>query len=227
VQTAGVWVRGMLAESYGLSPTSVEWYVMSMQHWEDAEGDQLRPRDGSVVRTYQTASAQPGLDICCEALLNGEVDLIGMTEPRIEMLLSNYPVQRLFHRHQEEEHAYFGRTRVFPIMHVLTMKTSVAEATPELPALLFGLFCEAKRWSQGAIRPVPSWSFAWKDEYLDGEREFFDSDPWAFGLKTNQSTLQTFLEYCYQQGIAARRMTPAELFAPSTHDLTDLDVALA
>jgi 4,5-dihydroxyphthalate decarboxylase len=35
VQTAAIWMRGMLVDSYGVSVQDSEWYVASMHHWDD------------------------------------------------------------------------------------------------------------------------------------------------------------------------------------------------
>ena len=41
-------------------------------------------------------------------------------------------------------------------------------------------------------------------------------DFWPYGLEPNQHVLQTFLRYSYEQGLAKRLLTPAELFAPES-----------
>jgi 4,5-dihydroxyphthalate decarboxylase len=43
-------------------------------------------------------------------------------------------------------------------------------------------------------------------------------DFWTYGLKANTGVLATFLRYSHEQGLAARLLEPAELFAPETHD---------
>ena len=35
VQTAAIWMRGMLIDEYGVSATNSEWHVASMHHWDD------------------------------------------------------------------------------------------------------------------------------------------------------------------------------------------------
>jgi 4,5-dihydroxyphthalate decarboxylase len=41
-------------------------------------------------------------------------------------------------------------------------------------------------------------------------------DFWTYGLPGNENTLATFLRYSHEQGLARRRLAPAELFAPET-----------
>jgi 4,5-dihydroxyphthalate decarboxylase len=219
VQTAGVWMRGMLVEDHGLQPAR-DWYVASMHHWEDAPEDEVGPRDGSSIRRYGIP-ADPQTEVTARALLSGEVDVIGVTENVAPSLLANERVRRLFEDAAAEEAAYYQRTGIFPIMHVLAIKTNLVENRPELPEELFRLFCEAKQRAHATVHAVPSWGLAWKDEYAGRERQLFGRDPWQFGLSANRHVVDKFVDYCWQQGIAARRLDAQELFAPSTWELVD------
>ena len=108
-----------------------------------------------------------------------------------------------------------------PIMHVLALRKSVAEAHPDLPAKLFEFFSQAKRWAHEWNRVVPSIVMAWKNRYLDEEHGIFQDDPWAYGFEKNRHVISKFLSYCDQQGISARSLKPEDLFAPSTLSLTE------
>jgi 4,5-dihydroxyphthalate decarboxylase len=220
VQTAGVWMRGMLADQYGIPPESTPWYVFSTHHWEDSAEEEIHPRDGSVIRRYTTPSIERPEDASV-ALYAGEVDVIGVTEVEAPELAVDPRVHRLFPDYRAEEIAYFQRTGIFPIMHVLGMRTSLVERFPELPAHLFRAFTASRDLTQQTMRSIPSWSVAWKDRALDKEREILGAQVWPFGLSANQHVIDTFIGYCYQQGIAARPITARELFVPSTWELTD------
>ncbi len=219
VQTAGVWMRGMLVEDYGVAPAT-DWYVATMHHWEDGSEEEVVPRDGSNIRRY-AIPADPQTEITAQALLTGEVDVVGVTENVAPSLLADGRVRRLFEDARAEETAYYRRTRIFPIMHVLALRRSLLESQPQLPSELFRLFCEAKKRGQAMMQAVPTWSMAWKERYLEQEAELFGGDPWQFGLSANQHVLDKFIDYCWQQGIAARRLAASELFAPSTWELED------
>lgn len=218
VQTAGVWMRGMLVEEYGVSPQSTEWYAAATHHWEDQPEDDVKPRDGSAIQRYRTPSVS-GAEDAFQALIAGEVDVMGVTEVQAPALLAQAGIRRLFEDYRAEEMAYYRRTRIFPIMHVLAMRGQLAESHPDLPAQLFQACSRAKRLAQANTRAIPSWSLAWKDRYLDEEREVFGGDLWPFGVAANQHVLEKFITYCYQQGIAARPLSPRELFHSSTGDL--------
>ena len=83
-------------------------------------------------------------------------------------------------------------------------------------------FARQKSSAGDWIRSVPSLIMAWKNQYLDEERALFEGrDPWAYGLKANFAALTKFLSYCDAQGISARSITPYDLFAPSTWELSE------
>jgi len=98
---------------------------------------------------------------------------------------------------------------------------SLVERHPELPEKLFEIFCQAKKLGHEWIRSTPSLTMAWKNNYLDQEQEIFHGDPWCYGLKSNFAVPSKFLSYCYRQGISAREISPHELFAPVTWELSE------
>jgi 4,5-dihydroxyphthalate decarboxylase len=221
VQTAAVWIRGTLVEHYGVDPAKTSWYVATTHHWDDpAHEDDIQPRDGSVIRRYQTPSVTSS-ELAYRALIEGEVDAMGVTEVQAPMLRADGRVRRLFENYRGEETTYFQKTRIFPIMHVLAMRRSLADAHPELPTALFHAFCESKRKAHQLFRDIPSWSLAWKDRDLEEERDVFGGDLWPFGVAANRHVVDTFIGYCYQQGIAARQLKADDLFHPSTRELSE------
>ncbi len=195
VQTAAIWMRGMLIEEYGLSAKDSEWYVASMHHWDDHDpGATVEPRDGSVVRVIEN-SGKDTSDRACRALFEGQIDALGITESQLVALMANDSVERLFKNPREVEANYFRKTKILPIMHVLALQKSLADRYPELPEKLFRLYCDAKRWAQRWRRAIPSLVEAWPNHYLADEQKLFAVDPWAYGLEANRHVLDTFLAY--------------------------------
>jgi 4,5-dihydroxyphthalate decarboxylase len=221
VQTAAIWMRGMLVDQYGVSAKSSEWYVASMHHWDDHDpGATVEPRDGSVIRMIQNGGKNTS-ERACRALFDGQVDALGVTESQYATLSADHSVSKLFANSREVEADYFRQTRIFPIMHVLALQKSITERYPELPAQLFRLYADAKRWAQRWRRAIPSLVEAWPNQYLADEQKIFNTDPWAYGLDVNRHGLDTFLRYCHAQGITARPTKPEEIFHPTTLKLVE------
>lgn len=221
VQTAAIWMRGMLVDEYGVSVKDSHWYVASMHHWDDHDpGATVEPRDGSVIQMIRN-SGKNASERACQALFAGELDALGVTESQLSTLLSNKSVNRLFEDSRQVEAAYFRKTSIFPIMHVLAIRQNLAKMHPDLPEKLFHLYSESKRWAQRWRRAIPSLVEAWPNHHLADEQQIFQTDPWTYGLEANRHVLERFLVYCRAQGISARDITPEELFHPSTLNLME------
>jgi 4,5-dihydroxyphthalate decarboxylase len=221
VQTAAIWMRGMLVDEYGVSARDSQWYVAAMHHWDDVDpGATVEPRDGSVIRMIQN-SGKDTSERACRALFDGQVDALGITESQLATLLADESVKRLFDDPRAVEASYFRKTKILPIMHVLALQKGLADQHPELPAKLFHLFVDAKRWAQRWRRAIPSLVEAWPNHNLDEERKIFARDPWAYGLEANRHVLERFLDYCHAQGISAKKTAPEELFHPTTLSLAE------
>jgi 4,5-dihydroxyphthalate decarboxylase len=221
VQTAAIWMRGMLIDDYGVSAEDSEWYVASMHHWDEHDpGATVEPRDGSVIRIIQNRGKTTS-ERACRALFDGQVDALGVTESQLAALQADSSVKKLFDNSREIEASYFRNTRILPIMHVLALQKDVVERYPELPEELFRLYTGAKRWAQRWRRAIPSLVEAWPNHYLAEEQQIFKTDPWAYGLEANRHVLEKFLAYCDAQGITARKIAPEEIFCPSTLKLVE------
>ena len=222
-QTACIWIRGILVEEYKVSAKKTRWYATSLHHWEDAHfKDELKPQDGSQIQWLE--KRRDGDNDSAElALMEGSIDALGTTQPPSAFLQGDKKVKRLFENYQAVEAAYFKKTKIFPIMHVLAVQKSVVVNHPDLPRELFQLFLHSKRLANEWLRMDPSLRLAWKNHYLDLEREIFHGDPWTDGLEANAHVIDKFLSYCYELGVSARKMHPKELFHPGTWDLTEAE----
>ncbi len=222
VQTAFIWLRGMLADEYQVSPKEIQWFVSALHHWhEDGAEPDIAPRDGSVIK-YFSGGGSDEYDVNCRALIEGAVDVLMTTENRKYDLLEAEPkVRRLFNDARTAEADYFKKNGFLPIMHVLVVRRSLVERHPELAKKLFEIFCRAKKIGREWIQSTPSLTMAWKNHYLEQEQDIFNGDPWRYGLETNFAVLSKFLSYCYRQGISSRKISPHELFAPTTWELSE------
>jgi 4,5-dihydroxyphthalate decarboxylase len=57
---------------------------------------------------------------------------------------------------------------------------------------------------------VPDHARQWKE--LAGE------DFWPYGVEPNRPTLEAFLQYAYEQGVATRLLKADELFVPESRE---------
>ena len=71
VQTAAIWMRGMLAEEYGVSVKDSAWYVAATHHWDDHDPGATAERLASESRIVCGGRAG-GLRISLHAYNDGE-----------------------------------------------------------------------------------------------------------------------------------------------------------
>jgi 4,5-dihydroxyphthalate decarboxylase len=126
-------------------------------------------------------------------------------------------VGRLFPNYREEQIAYYKKTKIFPIMHVLGIKPEIVEQYPWVPHNLLNAFNKAKAIAMRRMenpRVVPLVLYR---EYWEEQEEIFGTDPWEYGLTPgNRHNLDTLIGYAFEQGLIKRKMPLEELFlAPS------------
>lgn len=221
-QTACIWIRGILQEEYGVSAKNTSWFTPSIHNWpDDTERNKIRAPDGSAVSWLERKQGQSNIEALDTALREGIIDAICSAVRPPSFIKRDITIKRLFGNYEDVERTYFDKTKIFPIMHVLAVRKDIVEKHPDLPLRLFELFSQAKKLSNEWIKKEGTVCLAWKDSYLEKERQIFQEDPWAYGLRKNLHVIEKFLSYCYEQGVSVRKTDPRELFASSTWDVEE------
>ena len=203
--TAGRWLRGILADYYELPTEEVEWVA------QDAEDVPLDlPAE---IRLRSVEAGKTVTDMCARG------ELAGLVYPEIPEQVHNGDgsIRRMFADPKLVEQQFYRDTNIFPIMHLVVIRADVVDKYPFLPRALFDAFEESKALAVKRLRDPRRVSLAWLRYLQDEERALLGPDPWNYGLdEQNEHTLSVFLDYAVRQGIAARRMKPAQLFHPAT-----------
>jgi 4,5-dihydroxyphthalate decarboxylase len=152
------------------------------------------------------------------ALVSGEVSAYLSPRPPQPYLDGSPKVKRLFDDPRAEEVGYFKKNGFFPIMHVVAIKTELAEANGWLAGNLYETFMEAKRvWTH--YMDDPNWGrLAWGRHHLEEERELLGDDPWPYGVAANRANLERFIAYEFDQGLIPEKMAVDDLFFGSVLD---------
>jgi 4,5-dihydroxyphthalate decarboxylase len=84
---------------------------------------------------------------------------------------------------------------------------------------LWTAFERAKARSYARLFDSMGWRFPlpWVTEDAEAVRRTFGDDFYPYGLEANRTTLDAFLGFAHEQGVAARRLAVEDLFAPTTH----------
>lgn len=216
--SANVWVRGILQDDFGVRPSDVTWVRGGM----DTPG---RPEKIRLDLPADLTVEEAPRDATLNAMLaGGEIDgFIGPRWPRC--FAEGHPdVGRLFADSIGAAEDYFRRTRIFPIMHVLGLRRSLAEQYPFLPSALFKAFSQAKALAEAALDDTSATkvTMPFVEDTLNRARALMGDDPWSYGIAANAHVLDRFLDYHAAQGLSPRRVQVDELFHPATREAYSL-----
>jgi 4,5-dihydroxyphthalate decarboxylase len=202
-QTAGIYVRGMLAHEYGVDLRKILWFQAGVREPGRAEKVELRLPEGIKI----VSESKKNLTAMLET---GELDAV--------ISARAVPGERLFANSEQLDLEYFRKTGIFPIMHVVVLRRDAYERDRWIAMNLCDAFEEAKRRSVArfldpAVSQVP---LPWIAEHAARWRDAAGDDWWPYGLKANRKTLEAFAQFSFEQGVCHRLLKVEELFAPET-----------
>lgn len=210
--TAALWVRGMLADDYGVAASDIHWRTGGLEQPGRYGRFQLNlPPEIRVDPIPGDKSLSP-------LLAAGELPAV--ITARAPSCFDGDRVRRLFVDYRIAEEDYYRRTGFFPIMHVLVMRESLAEAHPWLPSSIYKAFLEAKNLAVRELDDVTALKVSnpFHTAALDEARALMGDDIWPYGFADNRDALEAITRWSLEQGLSQRKMTPEELFHPSTHE---------
>jgi 4,5-dihydroxyphthalate decarboxylase len=201
LNSAALWLRGILEHDYGVPFRSIDWYTELDEDIAQVALDGVRitqvPKGKTIV----------------EMLTHGELDAV-LHPDLIKPLRDKDPrVGRLFPDHKADEAAWFKKTGIFPIMHVLGLRQEIVEKYPWVPVNMYMAFNEAKAVAMRRMENPRIVPLAWYREAWEEQQELMGRDPWEYGLtERNRHNLETLVGYSHEQGLIKRRIPLDELF---------------
>jgi 4,5-dihydroxyphthalate decarboxylase len=208
--TAAIFIRGLLQHEYGVDFSKCTW----VQGAINAAGAHGSPTVLPLLKPVQIEQGphDKSLD---DLIQEGAVDAtMGTSMP--ESFRTNPDIARLFPNFVELEKDYYKRTRIYPIMHLVAIKKSIYEKYPFVATSLFNAFQRAKEialermYNQRALR----YMMPWLPRDIDEIYEYFDGDPWPYGVEANRPTLEALVTYLQDQHLTDWKPTLEELFCP-------------
>jgi 4,5-dihydroxyphthalate decarboxylase len=210
-QTAAIYCRGWLAHDCGVDLASIEWHQAGVDEAGRSEKVALRLPQGVRV----VARTETSLDAL---LLSGGVDAIMTAQPPASFVARDPRVRRLLRDPQAVEQRYWEATGIFPIMHTVAIRRETLAAHPWIATNLLTAFEAAKARSlKRAVDPAaPRFPIPWITTYAEDARTRHGADYWPYGVGPNRRTLEAFLQFAFEQGVAHRLLEPEDLFASTT-----------
>lgn len=212
--TAVVWIRGILADRHGVPVASVHYRTGGMHSPGRVEKQAL-----DLPPEIDVAPIAPDRTLV-DMLVTGEIDALYAPRTPRPMLEGRPEVRRLFADPRAVEEQYARDTGIFPIMHVVVLRRDVYEARPWLAGSLLGAFEQAKSLSMARMAETAAnpYLVPWLYDEIERTTKLLGRDFWPYGLEANRTTLEVFLRYAHEQGLADRLLEAEELFVPETHE---------
>jgi 4,5-dihydroxyphthalate decarboxylase len=210
--TAALWARGILSEEYGVKPQELHWRT----------GGQEQP--GRIERT--PLNLPPGFDVqaiprdrtLTDMLATGELDAV-ISARAVSSFTRGAPhVGRLWPDFRTAEEAYYRKTKLFPMMHMVGLRRSLHEEHPWLATSLYKAFRKAKDIALAELAEVGFLyvSLPWLGDDLKRAQAVVGKDIWPYGVEANRRELEVMTRWSVEQGLAPRVVAIEELFARGT-----------
>ena len=199
--TAGHWMRGILEHEYGVPHKSLQYFAEL-----DEDIDFTPPADLNITRLPHDRSVE-------KMLAEGELDAVIHSSIIKPFTAKDPRVARLWPNYKQEEMAFYKRTGIFPIMHVMGIKREIVERHPWVPINIFHAFQRAKAIAMASMANPRIVPLAWYREAWEEQEEVLGPDPWEYGLgHKNRHNIATLAGYSHEQGLTRRLLTPDDLF---------------
>lgn len=210
--TAAIYARALLMHEWGVPLESIEWFQSGVNQAGRTEKVPLALPEG--VKLIPVADRS--LD---QMLLDGDIDAIITAHAPSSFERRDPRVVRMIPNSLEMEMEYAKRTGVIPIMHLMVVKREVADAHPWILRNLYTAFDEARARSFARLEVSPAGPSSrvpvlWLDEAVRKTKEAFGGKPFPYGVEDNRTTLTSFAQWSYEQGVAHRLVSVEELFPP-------------
>jgi len=201
--TTMLWVRGMLEHEYGVGPDEIEWVT---------EREELVPFVAKGVNI--TVESEPVEELFAQ----GKLDAVIVIEEVEQRWLDDPDVDRLFPNFPDVEADYYRRTGIYPIMHIVAVKTELVSQFPWLPRSLFDAFGQSLAYADQMERFPRVVNLAWANAYFEAERKVFSGNPYEYGIARNRPSLEAAVKYSFEQGLTGHPFQVADIFVSTLLD---------
>lgn len=197
--TTGVWIRGILAQEYGVDLSKITWVLSGDEHVEE------------FVNPPNVIPVEKGKKID-EMVISGE--LAGA----VNMPIDHPDVETLIPNAREAAFTALRERGLYPINHTVVIRDELLAAHPDLAKNVFDFFTAAKkiyvdRLKAGAIENPT------KLDEQNREVMAITGDPLPYGVEPNRSVLEKLMDTAARQGIIKAPLAMDDIFAPGTLDL--------
>jgi 4,5-dihydroxyphthalate decarboxylase len=203
-----VWVRGLLREHYGVDFSNVQWVLQAKEVFP--------VHDQNLKIEYVDESKN-----MAQRLIAGELDAIltDISDAKMFENLESHPkIKRLFPDYLKADQHLYRDTGIYTPVHMIVMSRKLDRAQPQLAAKFYAAFEKAKQIAYDDIlSDRGGFSIVYLRERMKEQMATW-GDPWKYGIKANQATIDAFIKYNVEQGMIRSAPSYADVFAAGTLD---------
>ncbi len=197
--TAPTWSRGILQSDYGVDLSKVTWVTFEGPHVSEFHDPK------NAVRAPEGKKMD-------QMLIAGEIDAsIGPDS------IDSPEIKPLFAGASDVEAEWFKKTGIYPINHIVVVKSELASSHPWILGELFDLFKTAKELYLDRLNT--SGPSSPDDELKLKLKGIVGGDPLPYGVLPNRKSIEAIAQFAYEQKMLPRPYSVKELFDPSVMDL--------
>ena len=136
--TAALWIRGILSDEYGVKSSEICWRNGGLQKPGREERTPISLPPSIELKSIPPDKTLSGM------LADGEIDALITAVQPLCFAEKKPNVGRLFPDFRVVEEAYYRKTGMFPIMHMMGVRRSLAEANPWLAGSILKACLQAR-----------------------------------------------------------------------------------
>jgi 4,5-dihydroxyphthalate decarboxylase len=204
-----IYTRGFLQHFYGVDIDSFRWLLPG-------------PTPLPLHKPAKIENATGPRKLPAQRLLDGDVDAStgDITNPDVWAALESNPsVKRMFPDYRELNRRLFKEHGIFTPVHTIFMSRKLDRQNPGLARKIYDAFNKSTEVAiSDAKGDGTSYSLVidMRETLRDQMNDW--GTVWTHGIKANKTTIDTFLDYCAEQGVTKTRLSNDQFFASGTLD---------
>jgi 4,5-dihydroxyphthalate decarboxylase len=204
-----VYMRGLLADEYGIQRDAVEWHTIHGAEedagWKWTSGRLNKPEGFEAVVASAEMLSRGEYDALVHPGGHGFYSLFG-GDLMIGSTLRRFPDLYEPLGDADAIAAWFRKTRSYPTVHGLQLRADCLEKNSGLSAALIDAFSRAWVVSEARLD-------AREKVLIERERMLLGFDPYRYGLgEVQRHTIEKLMDYLQADGLLERRFSIQELF---------------
>ena len=193
--TTGLWIRGVLQHEYGVNLDRITWLPTDEEHVAEYHAPP------NVDYRFRGRSAE---ELLLKEGVGAAVGDVRSNAPEIKPLISDA---------REAGFAYYRKTGIYPINHMITLSQRAVAARPTLAHELFEIFEAAKT---AYLKRLDAGGDGSAADQAALALKAVVGDPFPYGVAANRKTLEAAAHFCVEQHMTRDKLAVEPLFTPDT-----------